>query len=1261
MRSFLCFLACFLTVTTIYSQDRCGADQLMQIQFSENPVFQDQLNESFRKWKEEKALGLRSSIPVTIPVHVVLVHPSGEAIGTGSNLSLERVQSQIVVINQDFSRTNSNASETPAVFPASATEISFCLAAKDPNGNDTNGITRVVSNDEWDDVETDIMTANIWDRSRYLNIFVTQDIPCLGYSPVPNALNIGNANTDAVVCRADAFGGPGFATLAPYDLGRTATHEIGHWLGLLHIWGNEGCQIDDNIDDTPQQDRDNAGCPNHPSPSCSNSGDMFMNYMDYVNDECMSAFSAEQSDYMSFILENSRASLMNSAETACTILSIDPLTTQISTLVNASCTDSEDGRVAINVEGGTPPYVYSSTSILGESSGVINITGLAVGSYDVLIEDNNGMMTNVVFTIGGPAAIFLEVVAVTQPCSALPNGSFGVAATGGNPGDLSVTVNGNLSNPNNFFEGLAAGDYNIVARDEESCFEQTSFSLIDLVDPILVESIETSGPSCATDPNGGSAIIIASSANGIENYELDGTTSADGNFSGLGAGTYNYIVTDSRGCTFGSQLSIQQEDGLSASISSITPASCFGLNDGMVEIMVSNQSGTVTATIDGMLIDGLIGTDLPVGAHEITVVDDSGCEVNLNFEITEPMELIANISNITGAGCAIGGGFSVLGEGGVPPYLFSLDGGIPTQFGVFENIDAGNHEIIITDANECELLNFVNIPVSPSMVITVDTDSSIACFGDPFGQLEVNVDGGTPPFTYGLDGGTPTLSGTFTNITGGIHELRVSDASGCVEELMVEIQQPDELIFGAQANDVGCDGASAFGSIISTTTGGTPPYTSTIDGIEDNDGVFENLSGGTYVISITDNNGCSVSQAVVLSVSSPVTADINLLSHVTCFGAGNGSIDIITESSVPISSFDWNLPFSSEQSMQPGEYALTVTNADGCQDTAEVVITEPSQLVLDPSTNIQPLGCDDNIPGSIAAVANGGIPPYVYTLDDVSNTSGLFSPLEAGSYVLNVMDANACMISQAIELVDEGSPVTLNIENIENVTCNGGTDGNVTIIFDSEAAFEGLFWPGIENQDPTSLPAGDYTVVATNVDGCSDEQNFTITEPEALSLVSEFLNNYTDTPGSASFQMQGGVAPYTYSLQDPEFGPLSNMNGMFDELGFGIQTLLVTDSNGCTFNHDFEIELEVANDNLISDFDIEIYPNPTQQYLSVVCEECESKIQFQIISLLGQKVWLEGELNQDLNSISVESLETGTYLFKILHEGKRDGVLFVKI
>ena len=265
---------------------------------------------------------------ITIPVVVHVIHYIGEAIGTYTNISDAQIQSQIDALNEDYRRINSEVYSLPAAFRGSSVDplIQFCLAQQDPNGYPTTGIERFSINGFNEQsmayIDANIKPVTIWDKDKYLNIWSCDiglnpnGFQTLGYATFPSQSTPSN---DGVVILYNVFGRVGNLT-AGFNLGRTATHEIGHWLNLKHIWGNENaCASDDDVIDTPLQTVSSSGCNvfpklEDPIGGCSvrYPGIMFQNYMDYSNDNCLALFTYGQKDRIDATLFNQRASLLTS-------------------------------------------------------------------------------------------------------------------------------------------------------------------------------------------------------------------------------------------------------------------------------------------------------------------------------------------------------------------------------------------------------------------------------------------------------------------------------------------------------------------------------------------------------------------------------------------------------------------------------------------------------------------------------------------------------------------------------------------------------------------------------------------------------------------------------------------------------------------------------------------------------------------------------------------------------------------------------------
>jgi len=269
--------------------------------------------EDFYRTCRSADIGDRSVIfKIPVVVHVVYYDQK-------DNISDRQIVSQLDILNNDYRAQNKDISLVPNEFKDNISDagIEFHLAEEDPAGKITTGITRTKSRlKEFSSYRQEMkFTRNdghdAWDTERYLNIWVCPlDGSLLGYAQFPG----GPSDTDGVVIRTSSFGVDG-DTKPPFNKGRTAVHEVGHYLNLSHIWGESrfaNCQDDDYVSDTPTQRDQNYGKPKFPSISCNNGphGDMFMNYMDYVDDEAMFMFTKGQTDRMRATLLGPRSKLV---------------------------------------------------------------------------------------------------------------------------------------------------------------------------------------------------------------------------------------------------------------------------------------------------------------------------------------------------------------------------------------------------------------------------------------------------------------------------------------------------------------------------------------------------------------------------------------------------------------------------------------------------------------------------------------------------------------------------------------------------------------------------------------------------------------------------------------------------------------------------------------------------------------------------------------------------------------------------------------
>lgn len=316
MAKYLFLFALTFGFQLIYAQRNCGTTEYLKNCKAQNLSLEEQLSRINQKLHQHEAAHQKNRQLITIPVVVHVLYQNAE-----QNIPDQQIFSQIDVLNEDYRKLNANASSIPLSFSSVAAdcEIQFCLAARSPQGLATSGITRTqtsVAAFSLNDAMKRSTTGGIdaWPTDKYLNIWVCNlSDNLLGFATLPGTVI---PALDGVVICYKNFGrnSPGGGN---YNKGRTATHEIGHWLNLIHIWGDDDnaadpCSGSDQVTDTPNQEGPNFQCPSFPSSSCGNSSDMFMNFMDYTYDQCMSMFTTGQKTRMQNTIALQRNGLLTS-------------------------------------------------------------------------------------------------------------------------------------------------------------------------------------------------------------------------------------------------------------------------------------------------------------------------------------------------------------------------------------------------------------------------------------------------------------------------------------------------------------------------------------------------------------------------------------------------------------------------------------------------------------------------------------------------------------------------------------------------------------------------------------------------------------------------------------------------------------------------------------------------------------------------------------------------------------------------------------
>lgn len=1018
----LVLLLCFVSFLAKSQTQRCHSDEKMQHIFDQNPSYEAEIEQGFQDFNRGLVKPI-NRMGVLIPVHVIIVHQPGEPIGVGDNLTMDRIVSQIDVLNEDFTRTNPDAGNTPPVFAAADAMIEFCLATVDPNGNPSDGVTRYGTSQDFDSNEFSIKAATGWPRDNYLNIWVANlSGGLLGYAYLPSTNGLPNATLDGVVSGTPYFGGPGQATGSPYDLGRTVTHEVGHYLGLRHIWRSSGCGTDDGMNDTPLQDDENFGCPNHPSPSCSNGGDMFMNYMDYVNDNCMNAFSQDQADYMNTILSTSRSSLASSAGFACA--ASNPLSFEIVDQGDPLCYLSFDGYVTVEANGGNGAYTFSLDNGQNNTTGIF--TNLSAGIYDVTVDDGNESIT-LSFTLMEPILLeIFETTVIDNVCFGDTDGYIEVFGDGGTSASGSYQYQLNLDPPinNGVFENLPNDTYTVSVIDDNGCSTQLNIT-IDSPSELIANLVESTPINCNGDTTGR---IIANAMGGSPNYEysIGGTYQSSGIFLDLAAGNYVVSVKDANQCIALDTVDLLESEQLITTILNTDHVSCNGGTDGRIEVNTQGGTPSFIYIIGSDTSTSNTFIDLALGTYTIKTLDLNGCETLDTASITQPSILVPSVLAASLPVCSgANNGFINLGaNGGISPYTYILGTETNTN-GQFAGLVPGTYDFEIQDANNCTSIITGEVLSNPSITQQVATTPPL-CFGDANGTILVQSTGGTGTLQYRLNNGSLGATGEYINLAEGDYTLSTTDQLGCIESSSIYLDAPDLLTPTLSIKQDPCGNSNEW-SVDFITIGGTSPYTFTVDGE-----TYTSINGETTSINGTNNfsgsidfndaNGCTLDIPLEITLIQPMTFVIESVSPANCDGTSLGSIDIdIISGTAP---YNYSLGAISNDTglfidLTGGNHTIIVTDSDQCSKSFVISIpTNADGFEIEDiiATNVS---CYQNGDGMVNATVNGGSGNFTYTLNGTNNDTGIFTELQAGTYELSVYDVtNDCNLTSEVVITE---------------------------------------------------------------------------------------------------------------------------------------------------------------------------------------------------------------------------------------------------
>ncbi len=702
-----------------------------------------------------------------------------------------------------------------------------------------------------------------------------------------------------------------------------------------------------------------------------------------------------------------------------------------------------------------------------------------------------------------------------------------------------------------------AGTYSVVLISDMKNPCPDTIKITINASPVLnFNLVSTTNVKC-NGANTGSATVLATGGTAPYTYSWNPANGTNATATGLSAGTYTAYAQDNAGCKDSLVFTITQPTALTAPTSS-TPATCSA-NNGTATVTAGG--GTPAYTYSWAPTGGTTAnaTGLSAGTYTITVTDNNGCTITATAIVANTGAL--NVTTTTvGVLCNGGstGSATATPAGGTAPYTYTWTP-VGGSNAIATGLSAGTYTISVTDANGCNGTATATVTEPP--VITAPTSATQTTCGGNSGTTTVTAGGGTPGYTYSWAPGGQT-NATATGLSAGTYTITVTDANGCTQTATAAVTTTGGLTVTAIPTNILCNGDST-GSAIANIVGGTAPFTYTWTPVGGTNATATGLGIGTYTVSVTDKNGCSGTASATITQPTPLTATATA-TQTTC-AANTGTATANPGGGTPGYTYVWTPGGQTNvtaTALSAGIYTVTVTDANGCTQTASASVTTlgGETVSISASTNITCNGANN---GSATSTVVGGTAPYTYAWTPAGGTNATATGLSAGVYTITVTDNNGC-ISFTTVTITEPPLLTATISSTTNIVCNGQNTGSLTVTAGGGTPNYTYLWAPAGGNATTAngLSAGSYTVTVTDANGCTASAIGTITQPTALTANISATVNITCfglTNGSIAVNAAGGTPAYTYS-----WAPSGGTAAIASGLSAGTYTINVTDANGCT-------------------------------------------------------------------------------------------------
>ncbi|MEG4547467.1 SprB repeat-containing protein, partial [Microcoleus sp. Aus8_D2] len=772
-----------------------------------------------------------------------------------------------------------------------------------------------------------------------------------------------------------------------------------------------------------------------------------------------------------------------------------------------------------------------------------------------------------------PTPITATLTPVNVSCNGACNGTITVTAPSGGTPPYQYSINGGAFQAGTVFTGLCNGTYAVTIRDANNC---TLVLNQNITQPAILNLVQSAISSANCGVPNGSVTVTASGGTAPYSYTIDGGASQTSPiFNGLAAGPHTVVVTDNRGCTRNLVITITATSSPVVTVQTQTNVSCFGGVNGSVIIGVAGGTSPFTYSLSPGPSNQASNTftNLTAGTYTATATSSAnGCFGTVTFTITSPPQLTFTTA-LTAASCngVCDGQVQITASGGTAPYQYSSNNGVTYALAnPITGLCAGLVNLVVKDANGCLTNSDVTI-TQPTPVSATFSNTNPICNGVCNGQIVVTPSGGTPTYQYSINGGALQTSNTITGACGGNNSVLIQDSHGCQFTSTQTLVDPPG--FGIDTSDV-VDSNCGFnnGSITVTANGTNGPFTYSMDSSAfSTNNVFSNLYGGAYYIVAMDALGCT--EELFVGINDVEMSGIVLIqTDANCHGIADGTIEVTNVSGAGTITYDLDNQFNPQLSgffpnLPFGSHVVTITDIGNCVFTIPFLVAEPPLIEYD--TDLTNITCSGGNTGEIEFInVTGGTGAHEFSVNGSPFQTGTsFTGFAAGTYPLEVTDANGCIVTSSVTLT-QAAPLTI-ATTVFDLNCNGDGSGGIQI---GSTGGTGAYQYSITGGAPFTpiesffnLAAGTYTATTMDAAGCQITTAVTVNEPAPLTATyaptNASCNGLCD--GEIVVTAAGGTAPYLYS---PDNGLNYFVSATLDNLCAGNVDLEVKDDNGCFIN-----------------------------------------------------------------------------------------------